>query len=250
MKYEDLLKKTMPGQFDQINARVLKRKTAVWGVGCCLIIVLIVGGFIAGLTYFLSVHVEETKQLSSDPENFNPVSSYTEVQEHAGSNTQLVSLSTYYVRSDGTMNLNADYTPGPRAEYEFYKILDQPPENAPPIGAGSTIENIWYEPITVSVYKPWQTRHVKKIGGGFSTEYSYVNLGMDRESDDPRSGEPDQAVNEPQCDFSELWNTAIQQGAPKNAVANIEYTVKGYEFRIQNTDFRFEFDQACNLIQS
>jgi hypothetical protein len=75
--------------------------------------------------------------------------------------------------------------------------------------------------------------------------YSYVNEGMTRDTRDPETIDNPEFLAPPTCDFARLWSVALERGAPADAVASIEYNAEGYEFRIQDTDVRLEFDTNC-----
>jgi hypothetical protein len=158
----------------------------------------------------------------------------------------LVKIRLSGVRSDGTLDLTATYTPAPRADYSFQRKLSAPPANAPPIGAGGSATGEWYEPIEVGVYKPGQRRSVSRRGGSSSVSVQYVNRGMQREGKDPvATGQA--TIPAPSCKLSALWEQAIAKGAPSSAVAVIEYTKDGYAFSITGTSFRYAFGTDCQM---
>src|SRR4051812_7881088 len=78
----------------------------------------------------------DTRSVPGDAAHFDPVASYPSVLDYAGTGAKLISVNAYYVRSDGTVELNASYSPAPYVDYEFVHKLDKAPANAPPIGAG------------------------------------------------------------------------------------------------------------------
>jgi hypothetical protein len=49
----------------------------------------------------------------------------------------------------------------------------------------------------------------------------------------------------PACTSVQLWEGAIDQGAPAEAVGRITYTQRGYDLRIEDIDFRLDFDETC-----
>jgi hypothetical protein len=189
----------------------------------------------------------ETKPIAGDPTHFDPLVGLDEARTFAGDGAQLVSIVASYVRSDGTMDLNATYSPAPSTEYKFLREVPRP-ENAPPVGAGGTKGGKWYEPITIEVYEPGQTRHVTSFGGNISSEYTYTNQGMEKNVDDPTSNPSDDIVADPTCSFTDMWNEALKKDAPADAVAVIEYNSDGYEFNIVGT-LVLRFDENCNVIK-
>src|SRR5436190_7302925 len=118
----------------------------------------------------------DTRDVPGDAAHFDPVTSYPSVLDYAGTGAELVSVDAYYVRSDGTAELNATYSPAPYVDYNFVRKLDKAPPNAPPIGAGGANTDPWYEPVEIRLYQPGQMRQV--TSGGNS--YTYVNKGMER----------------------------------------------------------------------
>jgi hypothetical protein len=189
----------------------------------------------------------ETKPVSGDPSHFDPLAGLADAQAFAGSDAELVSIVASYVRSDGTMDLTATYKPAPNTEYKFLREVPKPAD-APPVGAGGTKGGKWYQPITIDVYEPGQTRHVTSIGGGISTEYNYTNQGMEKNLEDPTTNPSDEIISAPTCSFADFWKEALKKDAPSDAVAVIEYNSDGYEFNIVGT-LVLRFDQDCNLVK-
>jgi len=218
--------------------------------GCGVLAVL---GFVGGIIYvscsnfFANMMGEKTYEISGDTSHFDPFAKLAEARTHVPPGSRLVSIEATFVRADGTMDLNAKYTPYPQTKYTFVHILDKAPENAPPIGAGRGPEDQWFEEVEVTCYKPGQVHHVRRMGGGVSSEYTYKHLGMKVESRSPQSGKPKEAVPDPKCTTQKLWELAIQKGADRNAVARIEYDEDGYEFRIDRTDISFKCDLECRV---
>ncbi len=189
----------------------------------------------------------ETKPISGDPTRFDPVGGLKDAQDFAGEGAQLISIVASYVRSDGTMDLNASYKPAPHTEYEFIREVPKPAD-APPVGAGGTKGGKWYEPVTIDVYEPGQTRHVTSIGGGISSEYNYTNQGMEKDVQSPTTNPSGETISKPTCSFADLWQVAIKEDAPEDAVAIIEYNSDGYVFNIVGT-LVLEFDKECNIVK-
>lgn len=217
--------------------------------GCLTIIVgilLLIGFFIllcGGVPLlFTSLVVERSAFVpGGDASNFDPIVHFDAIQQHAGEDVKFVSMDVYYVRSDGTMDLYADYRP--RAEFTFYRELSTPPDGAPPIGAGGSVNDRWYEEVDVDIARPWQMWNVTSG----STRYQYINFGMDQETNSAVTSPPGEVAPKPGCSFKRLWGAALERGAPAAAVATIRYNVSGYEFDIRDTDIDLRFDHDCQL---
>ncbi len=186
----------------------------------------------------------DTRPVPGDASNFDPIGALPGVIAYAGDGAQLISIDAEYVRSDGTMELTATYSPAPSVEYKFARKVARP-DNAPPVGAGGANTGDWYEPITIDASQPGKWWSVTKTGGGVSTSYSYMNQGMERETSNPENDIADQIVPNPTCSFVDLWKVAIKQDAPKDAVATIQYDHFGYSFTISGLAFDLRFDMNC-----
>ncbi|HVO41555.1 MAG TPA: hypothetical protein VMT34_02975 [Aggregatilineales bacterium] len=216
------------------------------GIGVAILSVFFpnaLNGIIGGIT---GVQVPQTRALPGSAGAFDPVASFAAVSAFAGSDAQLTSISAANVRSDGTLDLNATYSPAPRVDYEFVHEVPRPAD-APPVGAGGTGTGPWYEPVTIEVYQPGARRHVTRIGGGVSTSFDYVNDGMTRDTDSPTTSLSDPIVVAPKCGFADLWKVALQNDAPKDAVARIDYKAAGYSFSISALKVYLQFDLDCRL---
>jgi hypothetical protein len=221
-----------------------------WGIiGIAVIFVAGLIGFIWFCAMAPSWFIEKTAAPPGDSKKYDAFASFQQVKTYASSNAQLQSIEANFVRSDGTMDLTATYRPPPTVEYKFVEELKTAPTNAPPLGAGRNIDNKWYQSITVNVGYPGQWRHVIKRGGNFSSEYSYQNQGMQKETGSPTSYISYPPIDPPKCTLKQLWDSAIQKDAPKDAVAVIKYDHNGYEFEIRNTDIDLKFDGECNLLK-
>ena len=187
----------------------------------------------------------DTEDLPGDARNFDPFEALPAVQAYAGEGTELVEIELRLVRRDGTMDLKADYTPKPDVDYTFVKAVARP-SDAPPPGAGGANTGPWYETIEVRAYEPGQRRRRTTIGGSTNTVVDYTNKGMEREVSGARSGAVE-TVPAPACAVSNLFDAAIAQGAPEDAVAYVTYDAEGYEFRITGLGVSLEFDHDCRL---
>lgn len=188
----------------------------------------------------------EMRPISGDASRFDPLLSLSEARELAGDDVQVASIKAHYVRSDGTMDLNATYTPAPYVIYKFLREVPRP-ENAAPIGAGGATAGPWYQPIEINAFKPGQRRRQTTTSGGSSVTIDYVNQGMTRTVADPTSNVSDPPTSDPICKFTDLWAVALEQDAPTDAVAVIEYNEDGYRFYISGV-ISLKFDQECQLI--
>ncbi|HLG25541.1 MAG TPA: hypothetical protein VI588_01965 [Candidatus Gracilibacteria bacterium] len=239
------------GQINPEQMVQMMTQKAAGGAKMAIVVSLVfmagIGAFIWGVFQMISAG-EETFELSTDPQNFDPIASYEEVKNTIDPEAQLISFRASYVRSDGTMDLNATYTPKPSTNYKFFRELPEAPEDAPPVGAGSSPDGKWYERVTAEVYTPGQWRHVTSVGGGVSTEYSYQNKGVDLERDDAVGSIPGEPASAPECSLKDLWSTAIGKGAPENAVAVITYDADGYVFSIYDAQINLEFSTDCKLV--
>lgn len=163
----------------------------------------------------------------------------------AGPGARLELLRAAGVRRDGTLDLTAAYSPAPSATYELHR--DAPaPKTAPPVGAGGSTDGRWYQSLRVEASKPGRRRQVTRIGGGVAQHYWYVSHGLDLDAGDV-TGKPGQRpAPPPVCTFARLWNAAIAQGAPKDAVAQIRYDARGYTFNIPGI-FNRRFGADCTM---
>lgn len=206
-----------------------------------LIVVVCVLPFFA-LSYVIGYFGEGTRPVPGSASAFDPIASFAEVSKYAGDNVKLKSMTAYYVRSDGTLDLNASYRP--YVDYEFYQALSSPPRDAPPVGAGGSPNQKWYQEIQVKIQQP-RTWHVTSN----SSEYDYYDFGMSHDLRTPTST-AQASIPSPTCSFKNLWSTAMQNGAPTDAVAEIEYNENGYEFSINDINIRIKFSTDCRSTES
>lgn len=223
-----------------------------WRLGCFLsLVILIVVGYFA-FTYVIiplfatGFGMADTRPVPGDPRRFDPIAALPEVQEYAGEGALLYAIDANYVRRDGTLDLNAEYSPKPYVDFEFYREVPRPAD-APPVGAGGSVEDKWYERVTIRAYEPGQWRQVTTIGGGITTRYSYMNQGMERDISSPTASRPGEPPAAPMCSFGQLWDAALERGAPADAVAVIEYDAQGYDFRINGASIALRFNQDCRV---
>lgn len=228
------------------RAKGVGKKVGCGVCGC----ILGTGGFvflILYLTLFSNTCArmmgEETYPVSGNPRAFDPFAALPEIRAKVGEKAALMEIEANYVKSDGTLDLKASYKPAPNATYTFILPLDETPKDAPPIGAGRGPNDVWTQRVTVRVYEPGQRRHVRRISGGSSAEYSYHNEGMDIDRGTAAMGNLDRALSEPRLNAKEMWKVALERGADKDAVANIEYEYGGYTFRISALNISLHWDK-------
>ena len=140
------------------------------------------------------------------------------------------------------MDLQADYTPAPGVEYTFQVPLTKAPDNAPPVGAGRGPGDQWYQEVRIECTLVGGRRHVTRISGSSRTSFSYTNEGMEITRQTPRTGTIETDIGDPKLSCSDIWGIALSKGAPRDAVANIDYSKRGYDFGITGST-RFELDK-------
>lgn len=197
------------------------------------------------MTALTGVEAPQTQPLTTDPNNYDPFIGLEQARALAGEDAMLISINAYYVRSDGTMDLNASYTPAPRTEYKFVRKVARP-EDAPPVGVAGSTNGQWYEPLTIEVYRPGSRRHVSITSGGSRVSFDYTNEGMVRDVDSPTTSLSGEIVEDPKCATKQLWSIALENDAPQDAVAIIEYDADGYDFNISGVVY-LEFTPDCKL---
>jgi hypothetical protein len=176
-----------------------------------------------------------------DPSRFDPIASMDSIQAQVGDGAELIEMSSTFVKSDGTQDLTTDVYFA-RSDYEFVREVP-PPDDAPPIGAGGSASGRWYQITHVDIHDPGQWRQVTG-----STSYSYLHKGMALDEFTPTGNKPD-TIPPPTCPFSILWQHAIADGVPSDAVANIAYDNMEYEFYISDLGYRARFDATCQKIE-
>ncbi|MBC8065456.1 MAG: hypothetical protein H7Y17_11530 [Chlorobia bacterium] len=223
------------------------------GVCGCLTTIPVFVGAIVYFTVFSNfcarIMGEETHSISGDPKRFDPVAAIPEVRAKVGSKAILVSFNATSVRSDGTMDLNATYSPAPSADYSFVVPLDKAPEDqtAPPIGAGRGPDDVWIQRVSVKVYQPGQRRHVSRSSGSSRSSYSYTNEGMDVDRHSPRMEKLEKGVTDLKLTPKQMWEIAGKLDANKEAVATIKFAGDHYEFDIVGTDIHLRWDGSGKL---
>ncbi|TFG62291.1 MAG: hypothetical protein E4H36_08365 [Spirochaetales bacterium] len=185
-------------------------------------------------------------RIPGNKREFNPAASYEKVHKFAGKNTELVSITAYMVKSDGTMDFKAEYNTA--AIYTFYRPVQiEDVKKGGPLGSGIKEVKRSYtaEKVIVSVSKPHF--YTETINNGEPT--TIYDPGMNKYSafnNDDYSGD---IIDPPALTFDRLWNPALRRGIPADAVAVITCDKKGYTFRINDTDINFLFDGDGELLE-
>ena len=216
-----------------LNATIRANRRLGCGCGGGLLFAIVLTGGIFALIFFLTWM--ESRPIPGDAANFDSIVAYEEVKAFAGDAVRLEQIRFEFVRSDGTLDLFADYEPS--VWYTFVHYLDRA-DNRPVGVPSSNSDNV--DRSIIYVEKPGCFESGRT---GNSVSYNY-NFGMQRRSY-VTSYDGDTA-DAPICDLAELWQIAIdEEEAPRDAVATISYNSEGYRFTIQETGIRLEFHQDC-----
>jgi hypothetical protein len=184
---------------------------------------------------------ENTAPPPGDVEKFDPIAGFAAMAAYAGPQAKLVRMSASYVKTDGTMDLTAEYRPNVSAQF----VANASAEDVAAQGArapGSGYEVGDALDVRLSVYKP-RIQHVSSGG----SEWDEKNLGMERSPGSGKSMQKEFAAA-PTCSFKDLWAKALAAGAPADVVANIDYDKDGYTFAANGRDFRRRFAADCSLL--
>ena len=233
------------------------KKGCACGVGGCIAFVIGIAGFVGLILYFTvfsnscaKMMGEETYPIAGKARSFDPIAEIENIRSKIGAKAVLTEMDASSVRSDGTMDLMAQYKPAPTATYRFQLPLDTAPEGqvAPPVGAGRGPDDVWVQDITVRVYEPGMRRHVTRTSGGSRSSYSYTNEGIDVERSTPRMTKIGEGISEVKVDAKEMWEFALKLGAPKDAVASIDIEADEYTFGITGTKIHLRWDADGKLM--
>lgn len=189
---------------------------------------------IAWLTRLSAGHdtsTQETRDVPGDPTRFDPIVSLDEVLAWAGSDARLERIYMSGVRRGGALDLTADFSPAPSATYELHREVEAP-DPAPPVGAEGSTDGRWFQSLRIEAIKPGKRRQTTRIGGGSAERFWYVSSGLDLHEGDVTGTPPKAAIPLPTCSLASLWERAIAQGAPPDAVARIRYDAHGYALAI------------------
>jgi hypothetical protein len=226
------------------------KKGCACGVGGCTALVIGIAGFVGVIIYLTAfsntcakMMGEETYPIAGDAARFDPFAAIPDIKSKLGAEAILLEMNASSVRSDGTLDLKAQYKPAPSADYRFRIPIKEAPKDAPPIGAGRKPGDVWVQDVTVRVYEPGMRRHVSRISGGTRSSYSYTNEGMDMDRSSPQMGTLEESLPEPKISPKQMWDFAISKGADKDAVARITFDDDGYEFTISELRYHLRWDK-------
>jgi hypothetical protein len=225
----------------------------IGGIGCVAVIGLGIFAIYRLVTGVMGEVMTEGTFEVTNPESFDPFSDLDEVVSGmALPSARLVSIEATGVRPDGTMDLSAEYTTGPRAKYQFIEPTDEGKEKMPPVGAGRKPDDVWARLVNAEAYRPGQTSHIRKMGGSINAEYWHTNEGVTVDPDSPRPQALPDALPPPRVSTQEMWEKALSLGAPKDAVAQVSYDAKGYGFWITGTkiSLRWNVDGTFDELRS
>jgi hypothetical protein len=218
----------------------------IGGIAAAILAVFSPNLLMGAMTAITGVRAPETRKIASDASNFDPFGAYDEISAFAGQDAQLIEINASYVRADGTMDLTATYSPSPYVDYKFAREVERPGD-APPVGVAGSTNGPWYEPITIRAFQPGQRRHTSITKGGVRTSFDWVNEGLVRDVSDPTSSLSPEFIARPQCSPADLWKAALEEDAPRDAVAVIRYDKNGYSFVISGAQVSLQFDMECKL---
>lgn len=174
--------------------------------------------------------------------NFDPVASFAAMAAYAGPDAKLVVLRAYFVRTDGTMDLTAEYRPHVDAEFVARATAEDVADQGPLApGSGFAVGDRLR---TGLVVQGPATYHVTSGG----SEWEEKHLGMGRRPAGKAAGD-EKLIDPPRCGFGQLWQQALADGAPADVVANITYDDTGYTFAANGRDFRRRFGGDCTLVK-
>jgi hypothetical protein len=253
-------------EVDLDGAQIRRRRRGGCRTGCSIIFTLLIVAIAGGVVYltttdslsmmeflgpYLGVEVPGTTTISGDPSAFDPLAGYADAAAFAAGednpeNVLLLEMDAAYVRADGTMDLNATYSPAPNTTYTFLRSIPRPEDAPPPGVAGTSASGDWFEVIDIRAFEPGQRRRVTQRGS-VNVDYYYTNEGMTRIIQD-RTNDVDMEdiVPAPTCALTDLWEVALARGAPENAVAVISYDADGYQFNIVG-EMVLRFNANCQL---
>lgn len=215
---------------DEKEKRAPRRGFLPAGCAGLLGILVLIGGSIIVCGFvpvFLGgIFFDQSWFVPGSASSFDPIARYGDIVSFAGSDLQLTRLQADYVLSNGTIDLYANYNPS--VDYYFAREID-PPGGRKPIGVGSTPEGQYFETVYVTVEED---------------EFPFT---MDRSNFTSTTPEEKTFAPAPTCSFATLWEVALERGAPQSAVAKISYDDDGYDFTIDGTTTRLEFDMNCEV---
>jgi hypothetical protein len=233
----------MRGRDHAASATIRPSRQAAWYAACsiaeepmpharhaALVLVLTAGCFTA----------DNTAAPPGDLRKFDPIAGFAAIAAYAGPDARVVTMRASYVAIDGTLDLLADYHP--RVEFEFVARAtaeDAKAQGPQAPGSGFAVGDLLGTRLSVSAPGTWH------VTSG-NSEWDEKHLGMDRRPGSKASG-TEKLAAAPTCSFAVLWQRALEQGAPRDVVANIDYDADGYTFAANGRDFRRKFAADCTL---
>lgn len=185
---------------------------------------------------FFGVEAFKTGRLTDldHPERFDPIKHLPIAKKMAGPNLQMTQLIAQSVRADGTVDLTASWRPTVMFQYVAPNAAGDLPVGAP--GTGDNIQLI-----TIRADRPgWNA--TGQIGP--DTYYDW-SRGLTRLEPMTMPAMIMPTTAPPKCSFKKLWDEAIKRGAPRDAVANIQFRTDAYAFTIEGTPHAYRFDKDC-----
>jgi len=178
-----------------------------------------------------------------DATHFDPVANLAEVSRFAGDGFQLTGMTAMGVRADGTIDLNQ---PAGQAGVTYDGFHEVPaPKDAPPVGAGGSLDGRYWETVTVRLFEPGQFRQVSSGG----SKWTYTHKGMAREGSTQPTRPTTAPLPPPACRPADLFRALTEQGAPANAVAMLSYDADGWRIEVRDTAYLARFDAACARVK-
>lgn len=154
-------------------------------------------------------------------ERFDPIAGFTAMASFAGPHARLITLRATGVGSDGTMNLAAPGGPKIEAEFVAAAIAGDPElQTEANYAVGHAIR------VLLTVQAP-RGEH----------------RGMGRAPNRRATGD-ERTIEPPACKFADLWDQAIELGAPRTGTATIDYDADGYAFALDGQEVR-RFSGSC-----
>ena len=217
----------------------LKRR----GLGCVSLLVILLMIAALGVFIFAMIVGPEVlrdgslSNLKQPAERFDPIQALPDVGAMMGPSTRYWQFMAQGVRSDGTVDLTADYAP-----LVTYQSFAESASTGAPLGApGQAAMQL----VIVHAMRPgWHVASRDSDGTSWR-----LSRGLER-SQIPwhahTTGLP--TSSSPTCPLAKLWEQAIAQGTPADAVAQIVHNAQGYRFTIEGTSIEHRFDQGCSLL--
>jgi len=214
----------------------MKRALAILiGIVVVAVFIGLCYGFLKLSDAFSGYVIRGSRPIPGDAAHFDVITTYPQIAAFAGTDFHLERVSMKFVKSDGTLDLTADY--GASVSYYFAHVLDKSAANGAPVGVSNSVGPT-AELAFVNISKP---------GLKSPNKNQYYDFGMDR-SASTATAWTGTLADVPTCSLKALWDAAIQKGASAEAVATIDYDSTGYRFVIQALNIRLQFAANCSLL--